>query len=90
MQDAQIVKKHKAFNKKRDILNNGFTHLVTVPWKSNGIEAMPWNEVCANIIEVFGLPGGRFMSHATPDNLTFYFKSEHDALLCKVLISDKV
>lgn len=86
----QVVKKHKAFDKRKSILNDGFTHLVTLPWKSSGKEVTPWNDVCADIIEVFGLPGNRFMSHATPDSMTFYFKTEYDASLCKVLISDKI
>lgn len=70
-------------------MDRGFTHIVSLPWRANN-EAPPWNEVCADIIEVFGLPGQRFMTHATPNSLTFYFKSDHDALLCGVLISDKV
>ena len=90
MQNVQVVKTHKAFNKKLSILNNGFTHTVDIPWNKSNAEGPIWNELCANIIEVFGLPGDRYMSHPTPDNMTFYFKSEKDLLLCRVLISDKI
>ena len=71
-----------------DILDKGFTHKVSIPW--NGQKEYWWNETCADILEVFGLPGGRFMSHPKPNQMDFYFKSEKDADLCKILISEKI
>jgi hypothetical protein len=49
-----------------------------------------WNEVCADIMEVFGLPGDRYTSHPCEDCMLFRFKSKKDYNLCKILISDKI
>ena len=49
-----------------------------------------WNQVCADVIEIFGLPGDRFTSHPYEDCMLFRFKSKKDYQLCKILLSDKV
>lgn len=41
----------------------------------------PWNEVCARTMEVFGLPGDRYITHPTQDYLEFTFKDPEDATL---------
>ena len=40
-----------------------------------------WNEVCARAIEVYGLPGDRFMTAANVDYMDFIFVSNKDALM---------
>ena len=47
-----------------------------------------WNELCANILEVFGLPGDRYISHPTADFMTFTFKNKKDADMCRILLSE--
>jgi hypothetical protein len=49
-----------------------------------------WNEACADVVSVFGLPGHRFYYKPYPDYMTFTFKSTKDADLCKVLLSEKI
>jgi len=49
-----------------------------------------WNETCSLVLEHFGLPGGRYTSHPETDQMTFNFFNEHDALLCKILLSDRL
>lgn len=66
----------------------GRIHIVRLPWHSQS--GIWWNEACADVIEVFGLPGDRFTSHARMEFMEFYFKSEKDADLCKILLSEKV
>ena len=68
--------------------DEGYVHLVRLPW--TGQDSYWWNEACADILEVFGLPGDRFTSHPTADYMDFYFKSEKDASLCRVLVSEKI
>lgn len=63
-------------------------HIVSIPWK--GQSNFWWDEACADVLEVFGLPGGRFTSHPNTDQMDFYFKSEKDADLCRILISEKI
>ena len=49
-----------------------------------------WNQVCADVVEIFGLPGDRFTSHPHEDCMLFRFKSKKDYQLCKILLSDKI
>jgi hypothetical protein len=58
------------------------------PWESQS--NIWWNEVCAKIIEQFGLPGDRYTSHPTKSNMKFIFKNEQDAFMCKILISESL
>lgn len=62
--------------------------IITVHWNNQSIGW--WNEVCADVMEVFGLPGKRFYYKPYPDVMTFTFKTKRDADLCKILISEKV
>lgn len=70
---------------------NGVTieklHIVWVEWKQPN---MPWNEICAKVVEVFGLPGDRYTSHPTPHYMAFKFQSEKDRTLCEILLSEYI
>lgn len=62
--------------------------VVTVPWSDqNGIW---WNETCAKIMEHFGLPGGKYVTEVNEEYMKFVFYSDKDALMCKLLVSDRV
>jgi hypothetical protein len=61
---------------------------ITVPWKNQ--TNTWWNETCANILEHFGLPGDRYVTEITADHMHFDFSDERDALMCKIMISDKI
>lgn len=41
----------------------------------------PWNLVCARAMEVFGLPGDRYITHPTQDYMEFQFRDPRDATL---------
>jgi hypothetical protein len=43
-----------------------------------------WNETCAIVVEVFGLPGARYITDVTINNMTFWFRDHRDALLFKL------
>lgn len=64
------------------------TYHVTVPWE--GQSGTWWNEVCINVIEVFGLPGQRFTFHPNADYMLFKFTKQKDAELCKILLSEHI
>ena len=53
---------------------------VRIPWETNHVHSK-WNETCAWAIEKFGLPGDRYVTHATEEYLDFYFVDERDAIL---------
>ena len=61
-----------------------FPYRVTLVYKST-----QWNEICAQTIEQFGLPGGRFTVSAKHGGImTFLFKSEQDLLFFKLKWSE--
>ena len=49
-----------------------------------------WNETCAIVLEVFGLPGGRYESKPSHDAMFFDFKNNKDANLCRILLSERL
>lgn len=61
---------------------------VVVPWHSQG--TLWWNETCAMVLQVFGLPGNRFVYRPYEDFMTFTFKSKKDADLCRILLSERL
>ena len=40
-----------------------------------------WNEMMARVIEVFGLPGDRYITSLHVDSMSFNFNDERDRLL---------
>lgn len=54
---------------------------VRIPWERNYDNEYRWNDVCARAIEMFGLPGDRFETHANIHYMDFVFKSNKDALM---------
>ena len=61
---------------------------ITVVWDNqNGFW---WNETCAMVLEVFGLPGGRYESAPNHDYMSFTFKNKKDADLCRILLSERL
>lgn len=62
-------------------------HEVIVDWQLHHTTIW-WNEICAMVIEVFGLPGNRFVYTPTADFMTFTFKSKKDADLCRLMLSE--
>lgn len=42
------------------------------------------------VLEVFGLPGHRFMYRPRLDHMVFEFASEKDAFMCKLMFSDRL
>lgn len=61
---------------------------VTVVW--NNQNGFWWNETCAMVLEVFGLPGTRYDSKPGHDAMFFDFKSKKDADLCRILLSERI
>jgi hypothetical protein len=59
---------------------------ICVPWQSQS--NVWWNETCANIIEHFGLPGGKYTTEVSSNEMKFFFKDDREALMCKILISE--
>lgn len=84
----QTNKTHQNLDSRITAWENGYVYVVSIPWI--GQKEYWWNETCADILEVFGLPGDRYTSHPAHDKMDFNFKSQKDADLCKILISDRI
>lgn len=83
----KMIKKHRRPGIVTD-KEAGHIHIVSIPWQ--GQNNYWWNETCSDILEVFGLPGERYTSHPGQDKMDFYFKSERDADICRILVSEKI
>ncbi len=57
------------------------TDTVRIHWGREFENEVHWNEVCAWAIEMFGLPGERFETHANVNYMEFVFKDRKDALI---------
>ena len=60
--------------------------IVHIPYKNQG--EVWWNELTARIVERFGLPGDRYESTVAWNWMEFKFKSEKDAVFCKIMVSE--
>jgi hypothetical protein len=43
-----------------------------------------WNHMLANIVQQFGLPGDRYVTEITTEDMTFWFRDHRDALLFRL------
>jgi hypothetical protein len=68
---------------------NQNNHEVTVDWTPKQGSHW-WNETCAMVLEVFGLPGHRFVYTPHEDFMIFKFNNQKDADLCKILLSERL
>ena len=67
---------------------NAKDHEIVVAWHNQ--DNLWWNETCAMVLVVFGLPGNRFVYKPFEDFMTFTFKSKKDADLCRILLSERL
>lgn len=73
---------------KKAITEKQFDYTVRLEWNNQSIPW--WNECCAMVLQVFGLPGNRFIYHPFEDYMEFSFHSEKDQQLCKIMFSEKL
>ena len=57
------------------------TTTVRISWSRTYDNSKMWNEVCVWAIEMFGLPGDKFIATANVNYMEFIFKSNKDALI---------
>lgn len=69
-------------------IDNTFKYKVRIDWQDDH-STIWWNETCAMVLEVFGLPGNRYMYRPHIDYMVFEFKSKKDYFICKILLSDR-
>lgn len=62
---------------------------ICIPWKGYQSNIW-WNETTARIIEHFGLPGGKYTTEVNENEMKFFFEDDREALLCKIMISERL
>jgi len=67
-----------------------FKYPVTIPWSATLDSVSAWNEICAQGMEMFGLPGNKYITEANVNDMTWYFKDPKDALLMTLKFSEAV
>ena len=68
--------------------DDDFKYPVVVPWSSKLDTVSAWNEICAQGMEMFGLPGNRYITDANVTDMTWWFRTEQDALLMTLKFSE--
>ena len=67
-----------------------FKYPVVVPWSARLDTVSAWNEICAQGMEMFGLPGHRYITDANVNDMTWWFRDEQDALLMTLKFSEQL
>ena len=80
----------KTISGKTILQDDAFKYPVVVPWSSKLDTVSAWNEICAQGMEMFGLPGGRYITDANVTDMTWYFKDPQDALLMTLKFSEQL
>lgn len=62
---------------------------ICIPWK-NDQDNPWWNNICADIVNHFGLPGDKYTTEVSEHYMKFFFKDDREALLCKIMISENI
>jgi hypothetical protein len=60
---------------------------VKITWR-DGDDIPLWDEKCINVVERFGLPGGRYETELTADYMIFHFKDAEDAVVAKLMLGE--
>ena len=80
----------KIISGKTILQDDDFKYPVVVPWSSKLNTVTAWNEICAQGMEMFGLPGNRYITDANVMDMTWWFRDEQDALLMTLKFSEQL
>ena len=67
-----------------------YPYPVAIPWSNKVDTVSSWNEICAQGMEMFGLPGNRYITDANVNDMTWWFRDQHDALLMTLKFSENI
>ena len=74
----------------RTLKDDEFKYPVVVPWNAQLDTLSAWNEICAQGMEMFGLPGNRYITDTNVNDTTWWFRNEQDALLMTLKFSEQL
>lgn len=67
-----------------------YCYPVIIPWSATLDSVSAWNEICAQGMEMFGLPGNRYITEANVNDMTWYFRDPRDALMMTLKFSESL
>ena len=67
-----------------------YVYHCTVPWTDRANPMYYWNNLCAEAVELFGLPGNRYITDISEHSMTWSFCSDRDAVLFRLKFGDAV
>jgi hypothetical protein len=67
-----------------------YKYPVVIPWSPKLDTVTAWNEICAQGMEMFGLPGNRYITDANVNDMTWWFRDEQDALIMTLKFSEQL
>jgi hypothetical protein len=67
---------------------SGKGYPVRIGWSIGDGYGDPWNEICARVLEKFGLPGDKYTTEVSNQYMIFYFKEPEDALIAVLTLGD--
>lgn len=56
----------------------------TIPWVDQQNSQYYWNALCADAMEIFGLPGARYITDISEQSMTWSFCNPQDAVFFKL------
>ena len=62
----------------------GYNWPVTVLWGAGAENETQWNDISIWCIETFGLPGDRYVTDISTEHMTWFFRSDQDAVFMKL------
>ena len=61
---------------------------IKIEWEIGDGDGQPWNDICATVVEKFGLPGDKYTTEVTNHSMVFNFKRQEDQLMAKLTLGD--
>jgi hypothetical protein len=80
----------KTISGSNTLQDDAFKYPVVVPWSARLDTVSAWNEICAQSMEMFGLPGDRYITDANINDMTWWFRTKQDALLMTLKFSEAI
>ena len=64
------------------------TYPIRIDWSIGDGYGEPWNEICATVVEKFGLPGGKYTTEISNQYMIFHFREAEDFLIAKLTLGE--
>jgi len=62
----------------------------TIPWRDQANPMFYWDTLCADAVDLFGLPGDRYITDISEQSMTWSFNTSHDAVLFRLKFGEAV